>query len=116
LNAPADADLCKELNQKAYAYALKTAGLAAQRRFNTSGQELVFDDTLYRSTGLTFTANSLKWEERSGRMHVQAQGLFREPRDEVVGRHYCKLLSPARAMEWIYVDGLKAKLFGRWEV
>lgn len=24
-----------------------------------------------------------------------------------VGYHYCKLLSPARAMEWIYVDGLR---------
>lgn len=23
------------------------------------------------------------------------------------GVHYCKLLSPARAMEWIYVDGLR---------
>ena len=21
--------------------------------------------------------------------------------------HYCKLLSPARAMEWVYVDGLR---------
>lgn len=23
------------------------------------------------------------------------------------GFHYCKLLSPARIMEWIYVDGLR---------
>ena len=23
------------------------------------------------------------------------------------GMHYCKLLSPARAMEWMYVDGLR---------
>ena len=23
------------------------------------------------------------------------------------GNHYCKLLSPARAMEWIYTDSLK---------
>ena len=31
---------------------------------------------------------------------------------QTVGYHYCKLLSPARAMEWIYVDGLKAWIDG----
>jgi predicted glycosyl hydrolase (DUF1957 family) len=25
------------------------------------------------------------------------------------GYHYCHLLSPARALEWIYVDGLRRK-------
>jgi hypothetical protein len=27
----------------------------------------------------------------------------------VAGFHYCKVLSPARAIEWMYVDGLRAK-------
>lgn len=26
---------------------------------------------------------------------------------ETAGLHYCKVLSPARVIEWIYVDGLR---------
>ena len=28
------------------------------------------------------------------------------------GFHYCKLLSPARALEWMYVDGLRLHYSG----
>jgi hypothetical protein len=27
------------------------------------------------------------------------------------GMHYCKLLSPAKVMEWLYIDGLRARNF-----
>jgi hypothetical protein len=36
---------------------------------------------------------------------------LRTPNDYLVsavaGFHYCKLLSPARALEWIYIDSVK---------
>lgn len=113
-SAPADADLCKELNQMAYDYALKNAGAAAQRRFNASGQALVFDDTVYHSRAKTWTSKELSWKEKGSEMHVQSQGLLTDENSKEGGTHFCKLLSPARAMEWVYVDGLKAKLFGVW--
>ena len=31
------------------------------------------------------------------------------PMQKVAGFHYCKVLSPARVMEWMYVDSLRAK-------
>jgi hypothetical protein len=31
------------------------------------------------------------------------------PMQKVAGFHYCKVLSPARVIEWMYVDGLRAK-------
>lgn len=38
--------------------------------------------------------------------------MMRTPTDYLIsaaaGFHYCKLLSPFRAMEWMQVDGLKA--------
>lgn len=37
---------------------------------------------------------------------VENKKLGDVPFIETVGYHYCKLLSPGRAMEWIYIDGL----------
>lgn len=34
------------------------------------------------------------------------------PVKAAAGYHYCKLLSPARAMEWIFTDGLRANVTG----
>ena len=49
--------------------------------------------------------------------HIRAT-VMKTPTDYFIhlasGMHYCQLLSPAAAMEWIYIDGLrpKASLYG----
>ena len=44
-------------------------------------------------------------------LHVQSPAMVTDVKAHLYpdssGFHYCKLLSPARAMEWIYVDGLR---------
>ena len=45
-----------------------------------------------------------------GKMMELRAPMMKTPTDYAIssaaGFHYCKLLSPARALEWIYVDGL----------
>ncbi len=51
----------------------------------------------------------LNFEEKDGQTVVSSP-MMRTPDDygikAAAGFHYCKLLSPFRAMEWIYIDSL----------
>jgi len=113
---PADGDVCADLNAQAYEYALRNAGAKTRQRFEAHGQELAFDATAYKSAGPLWVYGKMAWKEKSGKMHLKSSGLLTGLGDrEIDGNHYCKLLSPARAMEWVYIEGLKAKLFGNWQ-
>lgn len=106
-----DPDVCVQLNQKAYTYALENAGQKAMNRFKKVGQGLVFKPTIYHKTHKKWWEGALDFvEDAAGEMTVTSSGLLAD------GRHYCKLLTPARALEWIYVDGLAKQLMGKWEV
>lgn len=111
-----DGDVCAELNQQAYEYALRNAGQKTRQRFEAHGQKLAFDATSYKSAGPLWVYGKMEWTERDGKMVLKSTGLFTETGDRSIdGNHYCKLLSPARAMEWVYIEGLKANLMGDWQ-
>jgi len=112
---PRDGDLCADLNSQAYEYALRNAGAKTRQRFEAHGQPLEFVPTKYEFAGPLWVYSKMSWTQRSGTMYVQSRGLLTDLGDnEIDGNHYCKLLSPARAMEWIYVEGLTS-LKGDWQ-
>lgn len=112
-------DFCKEINVRAFAWAYALAPPRTKERFQTLGVQPVFDaDIRHRAQiGPLWINSPLRLQERydkgSGKYvwHVRAPTLVTDVSAHIypdsAGFHYCKLLSPARALEWMYVDGLR---------
>ena len=111
---------CADINAAAYAWALKRASAEAAARFRRYGTPLSFGDDSWSGFGITgpkWIHDKLRYESAPNGTSVRVvaptfatpnKKLGDEPFLLTVGYHYCKLLSPARAMEWIYIDGLRA--------
>lgn len=110
-----DGDRCKDINEAAYAWALDTVSPLARDRYNEFGTKYVFveDASPLVEAGpffiwsyITYTAT----EEDT--VEVQALKAFfpLDAGEYGAGNHYCKLISPARIVEWIMVDSLRTKL------
>jgi len=111
---PKDGDVCVELNKMAYEYALANAPAKTRARYEKFGQKFVFAASKYEVAGPLWAGGQLRWREVSAGLELRSQALFTPPGNKAIdGNHYCQLLSPARAMEWLYVDGLKKSLFNK---
>lgn len=101
---------CKDLSEAAFTLALKTASPAARKRYQGHGRTLFFNDDHLHASGLTWSTSSLDLRENDLGLYVTSQAL-QTALDAFpslfAGMHYCKGLSPYRAMEWIYVDSLR---------
>lgn len=109
--------VCQTINQASYKWALDNAGKNALARFSKFGEPMVMGrDKGPYNIGPLWIWKPLEYKEvvdSAGNKENQIRSIMmRTPLDYAVklvkGFHYCKLLSPARAMEWIYVDGLRA--------
>jgi hypothetical protein len=110
--------LCAAINLAAYDWALAHAGPVASERFKRRGTPLrMANDTFLGNAGPLWIDDPLKFTplmdaqgENVSAVAVAAPCSHTNvdyPIKAAAGLHYCKLLSPARAMEWIFIDGLR---------
>ena len=108
---------CAKINQASYDWALKNAGTKAKARYTKIGEPLVMGKDIFLSNaGPAWIWNPMEYKETTqGTTKVtnvyapSSHTPVDYPLKAAAGFHYCKVLSPARAMEWIYIDGLRNK-------
>jgi len=108
-----DGDRCKTINKASFDLALKSASQTARSRFQAEGRPLVMTADIKPNppAGPWWIWNYLQYTDQ-GEDGVEVASYFAfwglDGLAYGAGNHYCKLLSPARALEWIYTDGLRA--------
>ncbi|XP_050408424.1 uncharacterized protein LOC126823559 [Patella vulgata] len=104
---------CMDINKAAWNLAMKTSSQVAVRRYQSRrGRAMLFAPDVAYGTGFQWVASGLKWVETTTSVTVTSTALLTKVDAfpaAFAGMHYCKLLSPYRAMEWIYVDSLRHK-------
>ena len=125
---------CVNINNEAIQYAINNAPENSVKRYEKYGQKLVVSsdgDKTVCTAGPCWIWASLEYngKNKDGDVTIKSpafpyknsnpfpcdEKLYpKDDRKEVLpctaGMHYCKLLSPARVMEWIMVDGLRLNL------
>ena len=102
---------CAEINYQALQWAIGKASQKALGRYNSTGKPLVLGPDREVLIGREFGTHYLDWDVDFKNTHVTirspalAADIASKNKDEA-GFHFCKLLSPFRALEWIYVDSL----------
>lgn len=117
-------DRCKEINQNAIDWAMSKLPSKTKSRFQTYGQKLIVGPDLSTcAAGPCWIWDPLRFEKDDTKNTVNVQSVWFGTENQNpypcgefksipcdAGFHYCKLLSPAKALEWMYVDGLRNKL------
>jgi len=118
-------NFCAQTNEKAYAWAKEKAQATSKARFEKFGQKFTFKDDIPKEGGPLWLYARLQFNDMGEEVEVASPMQKTEkdywknhfgpiPRPSSIPDpgcyHYCKLLSPARAIEWIYLDSLRAKL------
>ena len=115
--------LGQPINEASFRWTLQQSDANTRQRFEAIGQPMGMQaDTLRPAVGPLWIWSYPRYQylqEAGSQVFGVSCTVMKTPLDYPIaaarGFHYCQLLSPAAAMEWIYIDGLrqKASLSGR---
>lgn len=106
---------CATINQAAWDWAMAHASAAASSRFANIGQPMKFGaDIFLGNAGPVWIENPIEYKASADQSVLNVYSPCSHtpvdyPIASAAGYHYCKLVSPARALEHIYIDGLRPK-------
>ena len=87
-----------------YSLALNKSSTEARQRFTERGSTIKFNDDIVSVSKVTWALSDLDVVYgKNGHLEVTSKTIV----SGNTGLQFCKLLSPYRAMEWIYIDSLK---------
>ncbi|XP_064603039.1 uncharacterized protein LOC135468619 isoform X2 [Liolophura sinensis] len=101
---------CENLNMMCFQTAKSMASDIAQRRFIARGRKLQTEPDIEARTGVQWLTKQLLLNYTPSGLNVTSYSLLTPTNFFIrafAGMHYCKLLAPSRALEWIYVDSLR---------
>jgi len=107
-----DGNRCAAINKAAYSWALAAASKDARERHEAHGMKMRFvnDEKPTPPAGPWWIWNYLQYKPNHSTNTLDVSSWYAfYPLSGLkygAGNHYCKLLSPARAMEWIYTASL----------
>jgi len=100
---------CRDINQEVFDWAYSMADQSARDLYDSVGEKLVQEDDKNQTNGGLWIIQDLEWKENSDKTemdNISVACILDE--DQLVpifkSMHYCKVLSPFRALEYIYVD------------
>lgn len=114
-------DRCAEINQASIDWAISMLPEKTRTRYEDFGQKLIVGpDIKTCKAGPCWIWDPLRFKKDNDAnvVNVQSVGFPSQNKNSYpcgenkllpcsAGFHYCKILSPARALEWMYVDGLR---------
>merc|ERR1712032_225736 len=102
-----EGNICASINEAAFKFAWDGASKKTKE---------IYEKYFQNGFSWTYSVLSMSEDKETGDMNVKSYGMYTTidakpipifAPDGLACYHYCKTLSPARASEWIHVDGLR---------